>query len=643
MSKLDENRYAPLLKGKMSAESYRKLLTLDNAKLFEFIGEYTELCEPDSVYMCDDSDEDAEYLRKNSLALKEEKPLGKAAHTIHYDGPQDQGRAPGATKNLVRKELVPLMGALLAKEREEGLAEVRDILKGIMKGKQAVVKLSCEGPTHSPFSIACAQMTDSFYVCHSEELLYRRGYEHFRSMEHGDRFFRFVHSAGRLDENGNCIDLDKRRIYQDMEDYIVLSTNNQYAGNSVGLKKHAMRLAIKLSGTEGWLCEHMFVMSVMNEKKGRSTQFCGAFPSACGKTATAMLPGEKIIGDDIAYFRKINGEFRAVNVENGIFGIIKDVNAEDDPLIFKTLQTPGNEIIFSNVLTGPDNQPYWLGMGVNHPARGRNYLGEWSENKRDEEGKPLPYAHSNARYTLRLGYLENLDPVYNDKNGVLVRGIIYGGRDSDTSVPIEESVDWESGIILKACTLESETTSATIGKEGVLAPQPMANLDFISYPIGAYIRNNIRFVEGIKEVPRIFTVNYFLKDEKGNFLTHKLAKKVWLHWAEMRIHNEVDVYRTPLGLIPKHEDLAALFQEIFQEDFSIELYRELFKFRIDPWIAKINRAIHFYKRAAPDCPEEYYRIWRATIERLHELSCEYGPFIEPGAYEARPAVHHASE
>ncbi|MGA2400153.1 MAG: phosphoenolpyruvate carboxykinase (GTP) [Syntrophobacteraceae bacterium] len=633
MSGLDDNHYALLLRQKMSAESYRKLLELDNLKLFEFIGEYAELCEPDSVYMCDDSDEDAEYIRKNSLGLREERPLAKEGHTIHYDGFNDQGRAPGATKNLVSKELVPLMGALLAKERQEGLAEVRGILKGIMKGKQAIVKLSCEGPTHSPFSIACVQMTDSFYVCHSEELLYRRGYEHFRRMEHKDKFFRFVHGAGRLDDFGNCIDLDKRRIYQDMEDFIVFSTNNQYAGNSVGLKKHAMRLAIKLSGTEGWLCEHMFVMSVQNEKKGRSTNFCGAFPSACGKTATAMLPGEKIIGDDIAYFRNINGEFRAVNVENGIFGIIKDVNVADDPLIFKTLNTAGPEIIFSNVLTGPDNQPYWLGMGVNHPDHGRNFSGDWFEGKPDEEGNPIPLAHSNARYTLRLGYLENIDPAYNDGNGVLVRGIIYGGRDSNTSVPIEESADWESGILLKACTLESETTSATIGLEGVLAPQPMANLDFISYPIGEYVRNNIRFVEGMKQVPRIYAVNYFLKDEKGNFLTHKLAKKVWLHWAEQRIYDEVDAYRTPLGFIPRYEDLKSLFKEILQEDFPGELYQELFKFRIDAWTAKLERALRFYKRTAPDCPQEYRRMWRSTLQKLEGLKDEFGPFIAPGAYK----------
>lgn len=632
MVDLTKNRYFKLLRSRMSTESFRRLEALKNEKLFNFVGEYVELCQPDSVYMCDDSDEDAEYLRRRALDVGEEKKLCKEGHTVHFDGYEDQGRAPGATKNLVRRELLEPMKALAAMDRDAGLAEIREILRGIMKGKEAIVKPSCEGPTLSPFSIGCVQISDSFYVCHSEEILYRRGYEHFMRMEDKDRFFRFVHSAGQLDERGCSVNLDKRRIYQDLEDMVVLSANNQYAGNSVGLKKHAMRLAIRLSGQEGWLCEHMFIMAVLNPKKARSTYFCGAFPSACGKTSTAMLPGEKIVGDDIAYFRNIQGEFRAVNVERGIFGIIKDVNPEDDPIIFKTLQTPGNEIIFSNVLVGPDNCPYWQGMGIDPPKKGTNFSGEWYEGKRDKEGREIPFAHSNARYTLRLADVENVDPSYEDRNGVLVRGIIYGGRDSNTSVPIEESPDWQSGIVMKACTLESETTSATIGKEGILAPQPMANLDFISYPIGQYILNNINFVKGIRNIPRIYTVNYFLKDSQGNFLTHKMAKKVWIHWAERRIHGELDAHRTPLGFIPIYEDLAKLFGELLEEDFSRELYEELFKFRIDSWIAKLNRAIAFYEKAAPDCPERFYAIWRAAIGSFEKARSKYGPYIPPGAY-----------
>ncbi len=629
---LSENQYHSLLKEKMSEESFAKLTALANEKLFNFVGEYTELCQPDSLYMCDDSDEDAEYVRKRSIELGEETPLGRDGHTMHYDGYNDQARDKKNTKYLVAPEDMEVMKNLNVLERDKGVAEIKGIMKGIMKGKQAIVKLFCEGPTLSPFSIGCVQISDSCYVLHSEDILYRRGYEHFMKMEDKNDFFRFIHSAGELDERGCSVNLDKRRIYQDFEEMMVFSANDQYAGNSVGLKKHSMRLAIKKSGQENWLCEHMFIMGVINEEKKRKSYFCGAFPSACGKTSTAMLPGEKIVGDDIAYFRNINGKFKAVNVENGIFGIIKDVNAKDDPLIFKTLQEGGREIIFSNVLTGPDNLPYWLGMGVDAPKEGKNHFGEWKEGIKDKDGKTVGIAHGNARYTMRLEYLDNVDHVFNDKNGVDVDGIVYGGRDGDTSVPVEESFNWEEGIILKACTLESETTSATLGQEGVRVPQIMANQDFISYPIGKYVQNNIDFVKGMNKVPPIYCVNYFRKDDNGDFLTGKLAKKVWMHWAELRSHNEIDAYKTPMGFIPKYEDLKKLFKELLDEDFKEEDYKTLFSFRIDQWIAKLNRATEYFKKTVPDCPQKVYDVWNKTIEKLEAAKKVYGETIEPGKY-----------
>ncbi len=299
-------------------------------------------------------------------------------------------------------------------------------------------------------------------------------------MEDKDDFYRFIHSAGKLDERGCSVNLDKRRIYMDTQNNIVYSMNAQYAGNSVGLKKHSMRLAIHQSGRQGWLCEHMFVMATVNEKKNRRTYFCGAYPSACGKTSTAMIPGELVVGDDIAYFRNIDGEYRAVNVEQGIFGIIKDVNEKDDPVIFGNLMK-SHELIFSNVLVGPDNEPYWLNMGIEAPKSGSNHSGpDWHEGKTDADGKEIPLAHPNSRYTMRLDYLENFDREgFEDKRGVKVEGLLYGGRDSDTTVPVEEAKSYEQGIVLKAATLESETTSATLGKEGVRRIDPMANLDFV--------------------------------------------------------------------------------------------------------------------------------------------------------------------
>jgi phosphoenolpyruvate carboxykinase (GTP) len=536
---------------------------------------------------------------------------------------------------MVYKENMEKMASLNSIEYEEGYAEIMGIAKGIMHGKDAIVQFFSEGPTESPFTIPCIQFTDSWYVAHSEFILYRSAYNHFLKMKEAEKseFFRFIHSAGELDENGCSVNLDKRRIYMDTQNNIVYSMNDQYAGNSVGLKKHSMRLAINKAGNEGWLCEHMFVMAAVDEDKNRKTYFCGAYPSACGKTSTAMIPGEQIVGDDIAYFRNINGEFRAVNVEFGMFGIIKDVNEKDDPVIFKNLMKD-QEVIFSNVLRGPDNKPYWLGMGVETPDEGRNHFGEWKKGVKDDSGKEVDIAHGNARYTMRLDYLDNIDKVgFEAKDGVRVQGILYGGRDSDITVPVEESPNWKDGILLKAATLESETTSATIGKEGVRTPSPMANLDFVSYPLGTYTMNNIKFGEGVTDTPKIFSNNYFMRGEDGNFVTSKLAKKVWLHWAEGRIHGEYEALDTPTGKIPLYEDIAALFKKHLNEDFSQETYNYLFTFRCTKWIEKLERTKAFYQKMDKHTPKEIFDYWDATIARIEKARDTYGDLILPGSYK----------
>lgn len=625
--------YEELLRSKMSEESFNKLAALENEKLSDFVGKYIEICNPDSVYMCDDSDEDAEYVRQKALEEGEEAKLAKDGQTIHYDGYRDQARDKANTKFLVKKEDMERMGNLNCVDYEDGYTEILDIARDIMKGKEAIVKLFTECPPKGPFTIACAQITDSCYVSHSEDILYRRGYDHFMHMENKDEFFRFCHSAGELDENGCTVNLDKRRIYQDVYDKIVLSMNDQYAGNSLGLKKHSMRLAIKKASEDGdWLCEHMFVMGCQNPDKGRTSYFVGAYPSACGKTSTAMIPDETLVGDDIAYFRNIDGEFRAANVERGIFGIIRDVNAVDDPVIYRTLQTE-NEMIFSNVLTGPDKNPYWQGMGIETPKEGKNHSGEWYEGKKDENGNEIPLSHGNARYTIRMQYLENLDPHWNDKDGVPVSGVLYGGRDSSTSVPVEESFSWIDGIIMKACTLESETTAATLGKEGVLKPQPMANLDFISYPIGEYIQNNLDFGTNLDKEPPVYATNYFLKDENGDFCVSKIAKKVWLHWAEGRVHGEYEGLETPTGIIPKFEDLKPLFKELINEDYKEEDYEYQFSFRCDAWLDKLERATEYYKQNVPDCPKQVFQKWEEAKDRIRQAKEKYGAIIKPGEYK----------
>ncbi len=628
------SKYDALLKSKMNEASYGKLAALGNEKLMDFIGQFTELCEPDTLYVCDDSKEDEAYIREMALKKGEETKLAKAGQTIHWDNYKDQARDKVNTKYLVKEENLERMKSLNSIEYNKGKEEVLSIAKGIMKGKDAVIKFYCEGPSHSEFTMPCVQFTDSWYVAHSECILYRPAYSHFKEMENKDDFFRFIHSAGELDELGCSKNLDKRRIYMDTQNNIVYSMNNQYAGNSIGLKKHSMRLAINKAGKEGWLCEHMFVMACLNEDKGRRTYFTGAYPSGCGKTSTAMIPGEEVVGDDIAYFRNIDGEFRAVNVEKGIFGIIKDVNAKDDPVIFENLMKE-QELIFSNVLQGPDNNPYWLGSGLDTPDKGRNHSGPgWYKGKKDADGNEIGVAHGNARYTMRLDYLKNFDREgFENKKGVKVQGVLYGGRDSGITVPVEESPSWEDGILLKACTLESETTSATLGAEGVRKPSPMANLDFVSYPIGEYTDNNVKFVKGLKEVPKIFSTNYFLKDENGNFCNSKLAKKVWLHWAEGRIHGEYDALDTPTGKIPMYKDVKELFKKFLDEDYTEEEYTYQFTFRCDNWIAKLERSKEFFKKMDEGTPSYIFKKWDDTIKKIREAKAKYGNLIKPGEYK----------
>ncbi|MFW5710771.1 MAG: phosphoenolpyruvate carboxykinase (GTP) [bacterium] len=630
-------KYDDVLKAKMSEESYKKLMALENQKVYDHVGYFAKHCNPKSIYVCDDSAADEEYVRKMAIEKGEEHKLAKDGQTIHWDGYGDQARDKANTKFMVYKENLDRMKSLNSVEYEEGLAEILEIAENIMEGKDAVVKFFAEGPTFSEFTRPCIQFTDSWYVLHSEQILYRNAYEHFKAMksqEEKEDIYRFIHSAGQLDERGCSVNLDKRRIYMDTQNNIVYSMNAQYAGNSVGLKKHSMRLAINQSGQEGWLCEHMFLMAAADNDVDRKTYFAGAFPSACGKTSTAMIPGEQVVGDDIAYFRNVDGDFRAVNVEQGIFGIIKEVNAEDDPVIFKNLLIP-QELIFSNVLRGPDNNPYWIGMGMETPKEGDNHSGPgWYEGKKDSQGKEIQIAHSNSRYTMRLDYLDNFDKEgFEDKRGVKVQGVLYGGRDSDTTVPVEESRNWEEGIVLKASTLESETTSATLGAEGVRKASPMANLDFVSYPLGEYTMNNIKFVDGMKEVPKIYSTNYFLKGEDGKFINPKTAKKVWLHWAEKRVHGELGGYETPTGIIPTYEDISKLYKQYMGAEYDQATYEHQFSFRCDKWIEKLERTKEFYKKMDAHTPQELFDKWDAAIDMIKAAQSKYGNVIKPGEYK----------
>jgi len=620
-----ENRIYKILKERLDQKHYRKLIELDNPSMHEFVANFIELCKPDSVFVADDSKHDIDYIKKEAINLGEEKPLKIKGHTIHFDGYYDQARDKKNTKILV-PEGYKLEKIINTMERKEGLDEILKIMKNIMKGKKLFVRFFCLGPLYSEFSIPCVQLTDSAYVAHSEDLLYRQGYDYFKSIGNSSDFFKFVHSAGELE---NCVskNIDKRRVYIDLEDNTIYSANTQYGGNTIGLKKLAMRLAILKSSREGWLCEHMFLMGI-NGPGGRTSYLTGAFPSLCGKTSTSMVEGEKIVGDDIVYFRKKRGRAYGVNVEKGIFGIIQGVNQKDDSIIWRALHSEG-EIIFSNVLMTDEGGAYWIGKDENPPAHGINHSGEWYPGKKDREGNGIDISHKNARFTLDIGLLENRDPEMDNPEGLLISGIIYGGRDSDTWIPVEESFDWEHGIITKGAALESETTAATLGKEGVRQFNPMSNLDFLSITIGRYIQCNLDFSKGLTDPPRIFSVNYFLKDKQGGWLNAREDKRVWLKWMELRCHNEINAIKTPTGYIPFYEDLKRLFREVLGKDYSKEDYTIQFMLRIPENLKKLERIKRIYKEEVLETPQRVFEVLDIQKKRLIEAGGKYGDYVSP--------------
>jgi len=619
------------LQNRLSARDFAKLARLPQPELHEFVARYIKIGNPARVFVCDDSPEDWAYIRQAALRDGEERALPIHGHTVHYDNYYDMARDRKNTRIFVSPG-EDLGESIASLDRDKGLTEIHEILPNLMQSHELYICFFCLGPTNSPFSIPCLEMTDSSYVAHSQALLYRPGYQELIRQGPQVRFYKFVHSQGEVDERKTSKNLGQRRIFIDLQSDTVYSVNTQYGGNTLGLKKLAMRLAIHHASQEDWLCEHMLLMGIRGPQE-RITYITGGFPSMCGKTSTAMLEGETIVGDDIVYLRHIDGQTRGVNVEKGMFGIIQGVNSVDDPLIWDALHSP-NEIIFTNVLVTPEGQVHWIGKDGEVPPEGENHSGPWFKGKKDAEGREIPPSHPNARFTLDLACLENLDPHRDDPAGVVVGAVVYGGRDSDTWVPVEQSFDWTHGIITKGAALESETTAATLGKEGVREWNPMSNRDFLSTPIGRYVQNNLEFGAAVSNPPLIFSVNYFLRDtETGRWLNEKTDKKVWYKWIELRVHGEVSALRGPTGWIPQYDDLRQLFHDVLGKDYTHQDYVRQFSIPVPKHLAKMERIVNLYRTKVHDTPPILFEVLAKQRQVLEAAREQYGDLISPDMLE----------
>lgn len=609
-----------ILESRLKPESLGKLLALNNPPLNEVIADAILQFQPGSVFVSSGSPADLHRVRVQAMRQGEEKPLILRGHTVHFDGYEDQGRDPANTKFLVSHgaSLGPALNCL---DRKEGIAEIDQVVNGIMRGKHMVVSFYSLGPLGTEFAVPCVQVTDSYYVTHSEDILYRQGYELFKEESSKEQFFSFLHSAGVL-KNGVSRDIDHRRMFIDLERNAVYSANTQYAGNTVAAKKLAHRLAIRRAAQEDWLAEHFLITGVPSYEGNETTYIAGAFPSWCGKTSTAML--FNVVGDDLAHVRKKDGKAYAANVEKGMFGVIKDVNPQDDPYIYDIIVNP-REIIFSNVLD-VGGRPYWQGMGeVDIPLKGDNHSGPWWKGKKDHRGNLIPISHDNARFCVGLEGLKNYDAT----QVVGLSGIIYGGRGSRRPVPVSQLYGWVHGVFYGA-SIESEPTAATVGPAtSKVIINPMANKEFLSVPIGNYLENHIKFGRDLTDPPKIFYVNYFLRDPSGEFTNTKMDKKVWVRWIERRIRGKLGAYATPTGFIPKYEDLVGLFKKELATSYSKEDYELQFMTRMPELLEKLDMAERFFRKETSGIPREIFEMIDALRKLLLEGQEIYGDDVSP--------------
>ena len=268
-------------------------------------------------------------------------------------------------------------------------------------------------------------------------------------------------------------------------------------------------------------------------------------------------------------------------------------------------------------------------MGMDTPADGENFSSAWYKGKKDAKGVEISCAHKNARYAVALKALENCDPELDNPSGVELAGIMYGGRDVKAYVPVQQSFSWEHGIIAYGASLETETTFATIGKEGVPEINLMSIQDFVAIPLGKYIRNNLEFGKVLLRPPVIFGVNYFLCNKEGQFLNGVRDKHVWVKWMELRVHGDVEAVMAPTGLIPRYDDLAPLFQQVLGKNYAREDYIKQFTVRVPENLAKLDRVERFHRENVSDAPSVLFKMLEQQRVRLKETQEMFGDYVSP--------------